>query len=31
MGNQSRLPDTAATHAKPSVGKAKLCMGRTFI
>ncbi len=31
MANKIRLPESAATHAKPSIGKAILCMGRTFI
>ncbi|CRK82106.1 hypothetical protein BN000_02027 [Neobacillus massiliamazoniensis] len=28
MENQSRLSGTSATHAKPGIGKAILCMGR---
>ncbi|MDR6998916.1 hypothetical protein J2Y67_001348 [Neobacillus niacini] len=28
MENHLRLSGTSATHAKPSIGKAILCMGR---
>jgi hypothetical protein len=31
VANHMCLPDIAATHAKPDIGKAILCMGRTIL